>query len=34
MTYFQQDLRPEFIETSIVVYDSAISCHSLKKLTY
>ena len=34
MTYFQQDLGPELIQTSIVLYDSVISCHSSKKLTY
>ena len=34
MTYFQQDLIIELIQTSIVQYDSAVSSHNLKKLTH
>ena len=34
MTYFQQDVATEFIQTSIVLYDSAVSSHNSKKLTY
>ena len=30
MTYFQQDLTTDLIQTSIVLYDSAVSSHSPK----
>ena len=34
MTYFQQDLITELIQTSIILYDSADSSHDSKKFTY
>ena len=33
MTYFQQDLTTELTQTSIFLYDSAVSSHDSKKLT-
>ena len=34
MTYFQQDLTTELIQTSIVQYDSAVSRYNSKKVTH
>ena len=33
MTYFQQDLTTELIQTSIFLYDPSVSSHDSKKLT-
>ena len=34
MTYCQQYLTTELVQTSIVLYDSEVSSHNSKQLTY